>query len=106
MPQDFEQLVANLPQPVQHFRLYVAGNTHRSSEAVNNVRRFCEQYLPNRYQLEVVDVYQQPTATREADLIALPTLIRHLPGPLKRFVGNMSDTKRILTGLGMGSEIL
>jgi circadian clock protein KaiB len=99
---EFEQLVSDLSPPKYVFRLYVAGNTMRSTQAVTNVRRICEQYLAGFYELEVIDVYQSPGATKEADIIALPTLIKELPLPPKRFIGDMSDEERIVVGLKLG----
>lgn len=98
---EFEKLVADLAQPVYLFRLYIAGTSARSSLAIANVRRICEQYLPGHYELEVVDVYQQPAATKQAQVIAVPTLIKELPFPPRRFVGDMSDTERIVIGLNL-----
>jgi circadian clock protein KaiB len=74
----------------------------RSTQAVTNVRRICEQYLAGFYELEVIDVYQSPGATKEADIIALPTLIKELPLPPKRFIGDMSNEERIVVGLKLG----
>lgn len=96
---EFEKLVADLSQPTYVFRLYVAGNSTRSNLAISNVKKICEQYLAGRYELEVIDVYQQPGETKRADVIALPTLIKELPFPRKRFVGNMSNAERIVVGL-------
>lgn len=96
---EFEKLVTELSRPRYLFRLYIAGGTSRSSQAITNVRRICEQYLAGCYELEVIDVYQQPAATKAADLIALPTLIKELPLPSRRFVGDMSNTERIVVGL-------
>jgi circadian clock protein KaiB len=101
--QEFEALVADLSQPKYVFRLYVAGNTTRSSQAITNVRRICEQYLPGQYELDVIDVYQQPEATKSAEVIALPTLIKEFPFPPRRFVGDMSNTERIVVGLKLRS---
>lgn len=96
---EFEKLVVDLAQPSYHFCLYVSGRAPRSAVAVENVRRICDQYLPSRYELEVIDVYQQPAATKAAQIIAVPTLIKELPFPPQRFVGDMSDTERIVVGL-------
>ena len=96
---EFESLVAGRVQPKHIFRLYVAGNSTRSRLAITNVREICERYLANNYELDVVDVYQQPEVTRAADVIALPTLIKELPLPPRKFVGDMSDTERIVVGL-------
>lgn len=101
--QEFEQIVADLSRPRYLFRLYVAGVTARSSQAIANVRKICDQYLSGYYDLEVIDVYQQPEATKTADVIALPTLIKELPLPPKRFVGDMSNTERIVIGLKLRS---
>jgi circadian clock protein KaiB len=98
----FEKLVSNLSKPTYLFRLYVAGNSYRSTQAITSIRNICEKYLSGHYELEVVDVYQQPEATKESEVIALPTLIKELPLPPKRFVGDMSNTERILIGLKLG----
>ena len=100
---EFEKLVAELSRPRYFFRLYVAGSTSRSSLAISNVRKICEQYLAGCYDLEVIDVYQQPEVTKTADVIALPTLIKELPFPPKKFVGDMSNTERIVVGLKLRS---
>jgi circadian clock protein KaiB len=100
---EFESLVADLAQPKYIFRLYVAGNSVRSRQAITNVREICERYLPGNYELDVVDVYQQPEVTKAADVIALPTLIKELPFPPKKFVGDMSNTERIVVGLKLRS---
>jgi circadian clock protein KaiB len=100
--EQFEKLVADLAKPIYLFRLYVAGNSYRSTQAIASIKNICEKYLPGHYELEVVDVYQQPGATKESDVIALPTLIKEFPLPPKRFVGDMSDTERIVIGLKLG----
>lgn len=98
---EFEKLVADLAQPSYLFRLYISGSTPRSTVAVANVRRICDQYLPGHYELEVIDVYQQPAATKQAQIVAVPTLIKELPLPPQRFVGDMSKTERIVIGLNL-----
>jgi len=80
-------------------RLYVTGATPRSTRAITNLRRLCDEHLPGRYELEVVDIYQQPRLAAEGQIIAAPTLVKSLPLPLRKFIGDMSDTKSILTGL-------
>jgi circadian clock protein KaiB len=82
-------------------RLYVAGMTSRSVRAVENVRTFCEKHLEGRYDLQVVDVYQQPTLAKAEQLIAAPTLIKKLPLPLRRLIGDMSNEDKILVGLDL-----
>ncbi|HTO84149.1 MAG TPA: circadian clock KaiB family protein [Methylomirabilota bacterium] len=81
--------------------LYVTGQTPRSLRAVANLRRVCEERLRDRYQLEVVDVYQQPQLAAREQLFAAPTLVKRLPLPTRRMVGDMSDRERLLAGLGI-----
>ena len=82
-------------------RLYVAGMTSRSARAVENVRAFCEKHIEGRYDLQVIDVYQQPALAKSEQLIAAPTLIKKLPLPLRRLIGDMSNEDRILVGLDL-----
>lgn len=80
-------------------KLYVTGSTPRSSKAVRNIRELCEQYLPGRYDLEVIDIYQQPELASSADLVAAPTLVKRLPAPLRKVVGDLSNADKVLLGL-------
>lgn len=80
-------------------KLYVTGATPRSTRAVTNLRRLCEQYLPGQYELEVIDVYQQPDQVREGQIIAIPTLVKTMPLPLRKFIGDMSNVQNLLAGL-------
>jgi circadian clock protein KaiB len=82
-------------------RLYVVGLSPRSRQAINNIKKLCDEYLKGRYELEVIDIYQQSEMAKEAQLIAAPTLIKKLPLPLRRFIGDMSNKERILVGLGV-----
>ena len=82
-------------------RLYVTGMTPRSTRAIENVRKICEEHLEGRYDLEVIDVYQQPTLAKGEQIIAAPTLIKKLPLPLRRVIGDMSNTERVLLGLDL-----
>jgi circadian clock protein KaiB len=82
-------------------RLYVTGMTPRSIRAVQNVRAICEQHLRGRYDLEVIDIYQQPTLAKGEQIIAAPTLIKRLPLPLRKIIGDMSSTERVLLGLDL-----
>ena len=79
-------------------RLYVTGSSAKSLKAVYNLKKICEEHLPD-YDLEVIDIYENPLAAREEQIIAAPTLVKKLPAPLRRFVGDLSDTKKILVGL-------
>ena len=80
-------------------RLYVTGMTPRSTRAVENVRAICEEHLQGRYDLEVIDIYQQPILAKGEQIIAAPTLIKKLPLPLRRVIGDLSSTERVLLGL-------
>ena len=85
-------------------RLYVAGTTSRSIRAVANIKEICENSLKNRYDLEVIDIYQQPVLIKGEQIIAAPTLVKKLPPPLRKFIGDMSDTERILVGLDLKNK--
>jgi circadian clock protein KaiB len=80
-------------------RLYVSGSSTRSLKAVHNLKKICEEHFPEDYDLEVIDIYENPTAAREEQIIAAPTLVKTLPMPLRRFVGDLSNTQKILIGL-------
>jgi len=80
-------------------KLYVTGMTSRSAQAIENLQTFCEKHLSGRYELQVIDVYQQPELTRTEQIVAIPTLIKKLPLPLRRLIGDMSDEERVLVGL-------
>ena len=82
-------------------RLYVAGLTTRSANAIRNVREICEKHLPDRYDLEVIDLHDNPSLAREQQVIAAPTLIKELPLPLRRLIGDMTDRDRVLVGLNL-----
>jgi circadian clock protein KaiB len=79
-------------------RLYVTGSSARSLKAVYNLQKICEEHLPD-YDLEVIDIYKNPEAAREEQIIAAPTLVKTLPTPLRKFVGDLSNTQKILVGL-------
>ena len=82
-------------------RLYVTGTTGRSVRAIQNVRRICEEHLKGLYDLEVVDIYKNLPLARGDQIIAAPTLIKRLPAPLRRLIGDMSDEQRVLVGLDL-----
>jgi circadian clock protein KaiB len=82
-------------------RLYVTGMTPKSIVAIENIRKICEENLKGRYELEVVDIYQQPDYAKKEQIIAAPTLIKKLPLPLRKFIGDMSDKDKILVGLNL-----
>ncbi len=80
-------------------KLYVSGNSPKSVRAILNLKKICEENLQGRYKLEVIDLYQKPELAKEANLIAAPTLIKRLPLPLRRVIGDMSDIDKVLVGL-------
>jgi len=82
-------------------RLYVAGQTPKSVNAITNIRTICEENLKGRYVLDVIDLYQQPLLAQGEQIIAVPTLIKKLPLPLRRIIGDMSNTERVLVGLDL-----
>ena len=80
-------------------RLYVAGQTPKSLAAFSNLRRICETHLAGRYEIEVIDLLEHPQLARGDEIIAVPTLVRKLPEPMKKLIGDLSDTERVLVGL-------
>jgi circadian clock protein KaiB len=82
-------------------KLYISGVTPRSAMAVRNVKKICEEHLTGRYELEVIDIYQQPVLAKGEQIIVAPTLLKKHPLPLKRFIGDMTDTDGILLGLDL-----
>ena len=95
---------AGAPDPERYvLRLFVTGMTPRSARAIRNLQAICQAYLDGRYDLDVVDIYQQPVLTRREQIVAAPTLIKKLPLPMRRLVGDMSDRERVLLGLDLVS---
>ena len=82
-------------------RLYVSGMTVRSRQAIDNIRNLCEEHLAGRYDLEIIDIYQQPELAKEGQILAAPTLVKTLPLPLRRVIGDMGDPGRIMVVLGI-----
>jgi circadian clock protein KaiB len=80
-------------------RLFVAGINPKSKKAIENLRELCEENLKDLYELEIIDIYQQPIFAKEGKIIAAPTLIKELPLPIRRFVGDLSDKQKLLLGL-------
>jgi circadian clock protein KaiB len=85
-------------------QLYIAGTSARSARAIVNIRRICEEHLGEDYELEVIDIARQPALARREQLVAAPTLIKQSPPPVQRFVGDMSQTDRIVHGLDLGAR--
>jgi circadian clock protein KaiB len=86
-------------------RLYVTGATPRSSRAITNLRRLCDEYLPGKYELEVIDIYQRPELARQVQIIAAPTLVKAFPPPLRKFIGDMSNVRSLLAGLDVSVSL-
>lgn len=82
-------------------KLYITGATPRSTKAIMDIRGICEEYLKGRYKLEIIDIFQQPVLAKGEQIIAAPTLIKKLPHPLRRFIGDMSNKEKILIGLDL-----
>ena len=97
----FERAAQQPPAERYILRLYVTGMTSRSARAVKNLRAICDEYLEGRYELDVIDIYQQPVLTKGEQIIAAPTLIKQLPLPMRRIIGDMSNRERVLLGLDL-----
>ena len=98
---ELEKVLARRGRAKYVLRLVIAGNTRRSNQAVANLREICEKYLRGRYELEVIDIYQQPELAAGLQVVAAPTLVKRLPPPLRTLVGNCSQVNRILLALGL-----
>jgi circadian clock protein KaiB len=97
----FEKALKNEEEQQYVLRLYVTGSTPKSGRAIRNLRKICEEHLQGKYELEVIDIYQQPELAREADVIATPTLVKKLPRPLRKFIGDLSDKDQVLKGMNI-----
>lgn len=97
----FENALKDLEDKKYVLRLYVAGATTKSTRSITNIKKICEEYLKGRYELEVIDIYQQPVLAKGEQIIAAPTLVKKLPLPLRKFIGTMADVDRILVGLDL-----
>ena len=97
----FEQALAGRSQMRYVLNLYVTGMRPRSQRAIDNIRRLCEEHLSGRYELKIIDIYQQPTLAADAQILAAPTLVKTLPLPLRKVIGDMSDKGHVLIALGV-----
>ena len=101
------QLSENLPGapssagPTYSLRLYVAGQTPKSVLAFKNLKEICEQHLQGRYDIEIIDLLENPQLARGDQILAVPTLVRRLPEPIKKIIGDLSNTERVLVGLDL-----
>jgi circadian clock protein KaiB len=103
-----EVVINNEPNDAQNIiyklRLFVTGASPNSLRAITNTKAFCETYLKEKYDLEIIDVYQQPLIAQQEQLIALPMLIKKFPLPERRLIGDMSDTNKVLKGFGLKTK--
>ncbi len=93
------------PGNVWELRLYVAGQTAKSIEAFANLKKICEENLKGKYSIEVIDLLKNPQLARGDQILAIPTLVRKLPQPIKKIIGNLSNTERVLVGLDVRPRI-
>ena len=101
LAEEFERLLDKHKEERYVLKLYVTGMTHRSTEAVATIREICNQLLPGRFELEIVDLYQTPATARRQQIVAAPTLINEEPAPVRRLIGNLSDRERVLRALDL-----
>jgi circadian clock protein KaiB len=104
LSRDFEKAAREAEQGQYILRLYVSGMTQRSRQAIANIKQICEEHLKGRYELEVVDVYQYPDQLRKDQVVAIPTLVKELPKPLRRVIGDLFNTEEVLIGLDLISR--
>lgn len=86
-------------EPVIDLRLYVAGQTPKSQAAISNLKKMCGEHLEHRYNIEVIDLLKNPSLARDHQILAIPTLVRSLPVPIRKIIGDLSDTERVVVGL-------
>jgi circadian clock protein KaiB len=96
---DYGHGIAEVEAEIWQLRLYVAGQSPKSLRAFANLKELCDEHLPGRYEIEVIDLIEHPSRARSDDILAIPTLVRRLPGPLRKIIGDLSDTERVLVGL-------
>jgi circadian clock protein KaiB len=89
------------PRKAWNLRLYIAGDTSRSIAALTNLQKICDQYLPGQYRVDVVDLLKNPQLASGDQIVAVPTLVRRLPQPLKRIIGDLSNSEQVLVGLDL-----
>jgi circadian clock protein KaiB len=100
----FEQALTTRARSKYVLRLYVAGATDRSRQAILRARKLCQTELKDNFELEVIDVYQQPILARDGQIVATPTLVREFPLPVRRLIGNLSNSSRLVIGLDLDTK--
>lgn len=99
--EEFDQTIENKNPDKYMLSLYITGATSRSVLAISNLKKICEEYLEGKYELEVIDIYKNPLLAKEEQIIAAPTLIKKLPLPFRRIIGDMSNEEKVLLGLDL-----
>jgi circadian clock protein KaiB len=97
--EDFEKALANIDTQKYVLRLYIAGNTLKSIRAIQMLKKICEKYLEGRYEMEIVDIYQQPEILEKDHIFAVPTLIKELPPPLQKLIGDLTNVDKVIIAL-------
>jgi len=99
MTDNFAEEINTFPSDIWELRLYVAGQTPKSLTAFANLKKICEEYLQGQYHIEIIDLVKQPHLAKEYQIIALPTLVKKLPPPIKQIIGDLSNEEKVLVGL-------
>ncbi len=103
--EEFEQAISGKNKKEKyHLKLYITGMTELSMRAVENIKRICEEHLKGRYVLDIIDIHKNPVLPKGEQIIAAPTLIKKIPLPLRRFIGDLSNTDKVLLGLDLKKE--
>ncbi len=100
-PDEFDEALKDREKATYVLKLYVTGLTPNSRKAIENIEAICRDHLEGRFELEVIDIYKRPGLARQAQVIAAPTLVKELPPPLRRFIGDLSNSERVLAGLSI-----
>ena len=101
---DRTEMADHVEEEIWHLRLYIADGSPKSLRAQANLRTLCEEHLAGRYEIEIIDLVEDPSLARSDDILAIPTLIRRLPEPLRRIIGDLSNTERVLVGLRLQGD--
>jgi circadian clock protein KaiB len=102
-----QTILSDTPPSPQSFvlRLYIAGQTPKCMRAFSNLKRICEEYLTDRYRIEMIDLMENPTLARGDQILAVPTLVRRMPEPVRKIIGDLSNTQRVLAGLELSVDV-
>ena len=103
LPEKGKKAKTDGPEEIWNLRLYVAGQTSKSITAFANLKKICEEHLAGKYRIEVIDLLKNPQLAKGDQIVAIPTLVRKLPEPLKRIIGDLANTERVLVGLDIRS---